>query len=126
MSNEQLPPIAVVIEPHAVLADTVADALRRRGHEVLVAATHTGGAKAVIAAAQVDFLVAAVPAPGEDRNGAFLRDARQHNPALRTVVMLSDPEEDAKGAPVGSIKLVKPFTLDELELAIDQATKLVP
>ncbi len=42
--------------------------------------------------------------------------------------MLSDPEEDAKEAPVGSIKLVKPFTLDELELelAIDQATKLVP
>ncbi|MEX1826859.1 hypothetical protein [Luteibacter sp. CQ10] len=125
MSTATLPPIAVVIEPRPTLADTVADALRRRGYEVLVASTHTGGAKAVLADAQVDFLVAAVPAPGEDRSGAYLAAARERHPPMKTVVMLSDPDEDAKDAPLGAIKLVKPFTLDQLEDALTRAADLV-
>jgi DNA-binding response OmpR family regulator len=125
MPDQELPPIAIVIEPRAMLADTVADALRRRGYEVLVAATHSGGSKAVLADAQVDFLVAAIPAPGEDRSGAYLADARDRNPNLKTVVMLSDPHEDATDAPLGAIKLVKPFTVDELEDALDQASNIV-
>lgn len=125
MSNPALPPIAVVIEPRPMLADTVADALRTRGYEVLVASTHSGGAKTVLADAQVDFLVAAIPAPGEDRSGAYLADVRAQNPAMKTVVMLSDPEEDASEAPIGAIKLVKPFTVDELNEALDQATNIV-
>lgn len=125
MDMQVLPPIAVVIEPRAVLADTVADALRQRGYEVYVASTHSGGAKAVIADAQVDFLIAAVPAPGEDRSGAYLADARARNTALKTVVMLSDPLEDATDAPLGAIKLLKPFTVEELEDAIDRAIAIV-
>ncbi|WP_285402427.1 hypothetical protein [Luteibacter sp. ME-Dv--P-043b] len=125
MNTESLPPIAVVIEPRATLADTVADALRKRGYEVYVASTHSGGAKAVIADAQVDFLIAAVPAPGEDRSGAYLADARARNTALKTVVMLSDPLEDATDAPLGAIKLVKPFTVNILEEAIEQAINIV-
>ena len=118
-------PIAMIIEPRAMLADTVADAVRIRGYEVFVAATHSGGARAVIADAQVALLVAAVPAPGEDRTGAYLADARVRNPALKTVVMLSDPEEDALEAPLGSIRLVKPFTVEALNEALDQAIRLV-
>lgn len=114
-------PLAIVVEPHAVLADTVADALRRRGYEVLVATTHTGGAHSALAHSAVDFLIAAVPAPGEDRSGAYLADARRINPALRTVVMLSDPDEEATEAPLGAIRLLKPFTAGELESAIEQA-----
>lgn len=125
MSHQDLPPIAVVIEPRPMLADTVADALRTRGYEVLVASTHSGGAKAVLADAQVAFLVAAIPAPGEDRSGAYLADVRAKNPQMKTVVMLSDPEEDASEAPIGAIKLVKPFTIDELNEALDQATNIV-
>lgn len=125
MLNEGMPPIAVVIEPRATLADTVADALRQRGYEVFVAATHSGGAKAIVADAQVDFLVAAIPAPGEDRSGAYLAEARVRNPHLKTVIMLSDPDEDATDAPLGAIKLVKPFTVEELEDTLDQARKIV-
>lgn len=125
MPMPDLPPIAVVVEPRPMLADTVADALRKRGYDVLVASTHSGGAKAVLADAQVDFLVAAIPAPGEDRSGAYLADARARNPAMKTVVMLSDPDEDATDAPLGAIKLVKPFTLEALESALDQATHIV-
>jgi DNA-binding response OmpR family regulator len=125
MSSDGLLPIAMIIEPRAMLADTVADALRIRGYEVLVAATHSGGAKAIIADAQVDLLVAAIPAVGESRTGAYLADARARNPALKTVVMLSDPDEDVADAPVGAVKLIKPFTIEELEQALDQAIRLV-
>ncbi|URX62077.1 hypothetical protein KR767_18835 [Luteibacter anthropi] len=109
-----------------MLADTVADALRKRGYGVLVASTHAGGAKAVLAEAQVDFLVAAIPAPGEDRTGAYLKEARKKNPSMRTVVMLSDPEEDMSDAPMGAIKLVKPFTTNELDRALNQAVDIAP
>ncbi|UPG92777.1 hypothetical protein [Luteibacter aegosomatissinici] len=115
------PPIAIIVEPSTTLADTVADALRQRGFEVFVAATHSGGAHSALAHAVVDFLIAAVPAPGEDRTGAYLALARERNPALRTVVMLSDPDEDATEAPIGAIKLTKPFTVTELDEAIEQA-----
>jgi DNA-binding response OmpR family regulator len=121
MPAPTLPPIAIVIEPHAVLADTVAEALRGRGYDVFVAATHAGGAQSALDHAVVDFLIAAVPAPGEDRTGAYLARARDLNPNLSTVVMLSDPDEDAREASLGAIRLVKPFTLPALDEAIGQA-----
>lgn len=122
MTNQTTPPpIAVIIEPRATLADTIADALRKRGFEVLVASTHAGGAQSALGHAMVDFLIAAVPAPGEDRTGAYLADARDRNASLKTVVMLSDPKEDAQEAPLGAIRLTKPFTVGELEEAIAQA-----
>lgn len=123
-TTSTLPPIAIVVEPRATLADTVADALRSRGFEVLVAATHVGGAQSALDHAQVDVLIAAVPAPGEDRTGAYLAHARALNPSLRTIVMLSDPAEDAPEAPQDAQRLIKPFTVIELEEALDQA--LVP
>jgi hypothetical protein len=43
---------------------------------------------------------------------------------LRTIVMLSDPDEDASDAPIGAIKLLKPFTIDELDAAIEQSLAL--
>ncbi|KAG9613507.1 hypothetical protein KCV01_g1162, partial [Aureobasidium melanogenum] len=125
MSDRPLLPIALVIEPRSILADTVADVLRKRGFDVFVASTHSGGAKAAIAQAYVDVLVAAVPAPGEDRSGAYLAEARERNPQLKTVIMLSDPEEDATDAPLGAIKLIKPFTVEELEEALDHAHAIV-
>ncbi|MDY1547708.1 hypothetical protein [Luteibacter sahnii] len=124
MTDHELPPIAIIIEPRATLADTVADALRKRGYEVFVAQTHSGATRAALDHAQVDFLVAAVPAPGEDRSGAYLQVARESNPSLRTIVMLSDPDEDASDAPIGAIKLLKPFTIDELDAAIEQSLAL--
>ena len=124
MAVMQLFPLAVVIEPRLSLAETVADALRVRGYEVMVAANHVGAAAQVIARDHVHFLVAAVPAPGEDRSGAYLAVAREKNPGLAVVAMLSDPTEPAEEAPATAVKIVKPFSRTQLENAIDLALEL--
>ncbi|MEX1826869.1 hypothetical protein [Luteibacter sp. CQ10] len=112
---------AAVIEPHAIVADAVADFLRARGYDVLVATTHTGAAASVIARERVEFLIAAVPAPGEDRSGAYLAKARLKNPGMAIVIMLSDPDEPTEDAPLTAVRLLKPFDLEQLTRAIDQA-----
>lgn len=114
-------PLAVVIEPSPSLADTIQDCLGRRGFEVLIAATHLGAAQLVLERARVDFLVAAVPAPGEDLTGAYLADALSLNPGMGVIVMLSDPAETAAEAPPSAVHLIKPFSRDELDGAVDRA-----
>lgn len=113
--------LAVVIEPRDALAQTVAEVLRQRGFEVLTASTHAGGARQVEHVARVDFLAAAVPAPGEDHAGAYLEAAREKNHAMAVVVMLSDPCEPADDAPTGAVPIIKPFSRNELIGAIDHA-----
>lgn len=115
--NQSTRPAAVVIEPMPMLADTVADVLRNHGYEVAVAATHEGGAAAAVGR-RVMMTVAAVPAPGEGRDGAYLSRAREDNPGMCVVVMLSDPIASAAGAPVQAVQLVKPFSVVELERSI--------
>ncbi|HVI56258.1 MAG TPA: hypothetical protein VM621_14540 [Luteibacter sp.] len=115
-------PLAVIIEPRSPLAGTLAEALHGRGFEVVVASTHAGAARLVASQDKVDFLIAAVPAPGEDRAGAYLEDAREKNPNLAMVIMLSDPNEPTDGAPTTAIRLIKPFDLQQLAHAIDEAT----
>ena len=114
-------PFAIVIEPKPMLADMVADTLRRRGYEVATATTHVGGAEKASARGKVDLALAAVPAPGEDRTGAYLLEARKLNSHLVMVIMLSDPLESTAGAPPDCVKLVKPFSIAELEAAVDRA-----
>lgn len=115
-------PLAVIIEPRSPLAGTLAEALHGRGYEVVVASTHAGAARLVVSQDKVDFLIAAVPAPGEDHAGAYLEEARAKNPDLAVVIMLSDPNEGTDGAPATAIRLVKPFDMTQLAHAIDEAT----
>lgn len=116
--------LAMVIEPRPIVADAVADCLRVRGYDVLVAPTHGGAAASVIARERVDFLVAAVPAPGEDRSGAYLAEARLKNAGMAIVIMLSDPQEPTEDAPLTAIRLIKPFDRAELERALAQASAI--
>jgi DNA-binding response OmpR family regulator len=120
MSNPE--PLAVVIEPRSPLAGTLAEALHARGFEVVVASTHAGAARLIASQEKVDFLIAAVPAPGEDRSGAYLEEARSKNPSLAVVIMLSDPNESTEGAPANAVRLIKPFDMRQLARAIDEAT----
>ncbi|WP_043695931.1 hypothetical protein [Luteibacter sp. 9133] len=113
--------LAVVIEPRSTVADAVADCLRARGYDVLIATSHSGAAASVILRERVDFLAAAVPAPGEDRSGAYLADARLKNPGMAIVIMLSDPSEPTEDAPLTAIRLIKPFNRDDLTRAIEHA-----
>src|SRR4051812_22044185 len=116
-------PLAVVIEPRSHLAGTLAEALHARGFEVVVASTHAGAAGLVVSQDKVDFLIAAVPAPGEDHEGAYLEVAREKNPGLAVVIMLSDPNENVDDAPASAVRLIKPFDMIQLARAIDEATE---
>jgi DNA-binding response OmpR family regulator len=113
--------LAVVIEPSDALAQTVAEVLRQHGFETLTASTHAGGARQVEKIPRVDFLAAAVPAPGEDRVGAYLEAARTKNSAMGVLVMLSDPNESFDDAPRDAVRIIKPFSREELRAAIDRA-----
>jgi DNA-binding response OmpR family regulator len=112
---------ALVIERWHPLADTVADCLRQRGFEVVVATTHAGAAALALECPPVDFLVAAVPAPGEGHDGAYLAKARKKSPGVGVVVMVSDSGEPVNDAPPAAVRIVKPFDRSELEAAIDRA-----
>jgi len=112
---------AVIIEPSPSLADTVKDSLLRRDFDVVVATTHAGAARQVLERARVDFLVAAVPAPGEDHAGAYLEEARARNPDMAVVVMLSDPAEAMDDAPPAATTIVKPFSVAQLETTLQHA-----
>jgi DNA-binding response OmpR family regulator len=110
-------PFAVVIEPSATLAETVSDVLERHGYSVAVAATHVGGASAA-EGHFVAMLVAAVPAPGESLEGAYLAEARESNPDMLMIVMLSDPTASLDSVPPQAAQVVKPFSVAELERTI--------
>ena len=57
---------------------------------------------------------------------SFEAFSREHYSALLYFLRLRVAnEEDAKDAPLGAIKLVKPFTLDQLEDALTRAAALV-
>jgi DNA-binding response OmpR family regulator len=112
---------AIVIEPHHPLAETVADCLRTRGFSVGIAGTHAGGAALALSHGGVDFLAAAVPAPGESHDGAYLAEARNANPDIGVVIMLSDPKEDISDAPPHAVKIEKPFSLTQLSAAVERA-----
>jgi len=114
--------LAVVIEPSLPLAQAVSDVLRQRGYETLTSPTHAGAARQVEQRERVDVLVAAVPAPGEEHKGAYLEEARGKNGSMSIVIMLSDPNESLDDAPADALRLIKPFSRQELTDAIDRGT----
>ena len=116
---------AVVIESHHVLAEGVADCLRQRGYIVGIASTHASGAAWAASRAQVDFLVASVPALGESLEGAYLAEARTTNPAIGVIVVTSDSDNDLGGMPRHAVTIRKPFSFLELADAIKKATASV-
>jgi CheY-like chemotaxis protein len=117
----ELRPFAIVIEPRPALAELVGEVLQRWGYEVSVASTHVGAAQVAQRTGRVDLAIAAVPAPGEDRTGAYLEEAARQNPTMCMVVMLSDPNEVPRGAPAEVERVVKPFTVLELQEAVQRA-----
>ena len=102
----------------------VADCQRARGYDVLVGPTHGGAAASVIARERVDFPVAAVHAPGEDRSGAHLAEARLKKPGMAILIILSDPHEPTEDAPLTAIHLIRPLVRAEMERTLAQATTI--
>lgn len=112
---------AIVIEPDFILAGIVADVVSRFGYRVSTAGTHAGGAQLALTNGHVQLMVAAVPAPGESRVGAYLAEARKTNPGMHAVIMLSDPIEPMVDAPPNAVKIIKPFNVAALEHCVRQA-----
>lgn len=112
---------AIVIEPKPLLADIISDCLKRGGYDVFACATHAAAATEAEAHVSVHLVVAAVPAPGEDGAGAYLLVARKRNPGMGVVVTVYEPDASLDGAPADAVRLLKPFSLAELEAAIARA-----
>jgi DNA-binding response OmpR family regulator len=112
---------AVVIEPHHPLAERVADSLRKRGYVVGIAGTHASGAAWAASRTRLDFLVASPPAPEENPEGAYLAEARAGSPDIGVVIMLTERDAQVRDSPRHGVTIGKPFSLLELEVAIDRA-----
>lgn len=121
MNVESVLRYAMVIEPHHPLAERVADSLRKRGYVVGIASTHAGGAAWAASRTEIDILIAAVPQPGESTEASYLARARDACPAVAMVVLVTDHDEHIGDAPGHAVKIAKPFSLLELEEAIEQA-----
>jgi DNA-binding response OmpR family regulator len=119
------PRYAVVIEAHHPLAEGVADSLRKRGYVVGIAGTHASGAAWAASRPQIDFLVASVPVSGESPGAHYLANARGNALPVGMVILLSTPDEQVGDAPRHAVKIEKPFSLLELEAAIDRALAAV-
>jgi DNA-binding response OmpR family regulator len=124
MDTFQRAGIAVVIEFRKDLADTVCDLLTSYGYLSIAAPTHAEAAQRAVDHHKVTLLAASVPAPDENRAGIYLAEASRKNPGMAVVLMLSDPLEAAEDAPQQSIRIVKPFSREELIVAITASEAL--
>lgn len=125
MKDESDARYAVVIEPHHPLAERVADSLRKRGYVVGIAGTHASGAAWAASLPRIGFLVASVPTADESLEAAYLADTRGGYPEIGMVIMLANQDEHIGDAPRHAVKIGKPFSLLELEAAIDRALAAV-
>jgi DNA-binding response OmpR family regulator len=111
-----------VVEPNFNLAGALHDVLLSWGFRVATFATHGAAAVSAILVDRVDLLVACVPASDGDRNGAYLESiARRQAGGLPIVLMVTDREIVERSAPDRSVRLLKPFTCDELRGAMYEA-----
>lgn len=116
--------IAVVVEARKDLAEMVCDLLTSYGYLAISAPTHTEAANRAIEHQKVTLLAASVPAPDESRAGIYLEDAARQSPRMAVVLMLNDPLEEANDAPRQSVRIVKPFSREELMAAITSSEAL--
>jgi CheY-like chemotaxis protein len=121
-SMEHVRKCAVVIEPDLGLADTLHDHLLVRGFHTATFATHGAAAASATMMERVDVLLACIPASDDDREGAYLEDARKRQEGdLPIVLMVADPGFAEPSAPRHAISIVKPFTTTQLSDAMDEA-----
>lgn len=110
-----LHPTAIVIEPDLVAADALSNVLTSWGFTVGIFSSHAEAADAAAAARRIDLLVAGTAGTSEDQPGWYLSAARaRQQDQLPTVLIVPEPGALWPAAPSGAVRLVKPFTHDEL------------
>jgi PAS domain S-box-containing protein len=117
----------LVVEDDMLLRETVTEALREHGYQVVSAADGAAALLALDVAGHVDVLFTDITMPGPLNGVALARAARARQPALRILFATgySDGQVLAQW-PEQLDLLPKPFTLDELAARIAQTLGAAP
>jgi hypothetical protein len=118
---------AVVIEPDGNLAAALADILESWGLHTAAFATHAAAATYATGRGSISLLAACVPTSDDDREGAYLAEARAgQGGLLPTVLMLSDNIGADGREPGSAVSVSKPFTSGEFRSAVAEAGAVMP
>ncbi len=120
-------PLSILIaEDDETLAAALDEFLRERGHQVDLA-THGGAALALVEKKSYPLIITDLVMPEAD-GLTVLRAARQRDPATLVIIMTGYASLDSA---IGAIRegaydyLCKPFKLQEIEIAVKNATQLI-
>jgi len=126
MARSDAPPAILIAEDDDTLAAALDEFLREKGHQVDLAA-HGGEALALLEKKTYPLIITDLVMPEAD-GLTVLRAARQRDPATLVVIMTGYASLDSA---IGAIRegaydyLCKPFKLQEIEIAVNNATQLI-
>jgi CheY-like chemotaxis protein len=115
----QRPLRVLMVEDDVLVASVVAPALEQAGHRVTLCATADEALGRLAAGAQADVLFTDVVMPGTLSGAELVALCRQRYPALAVIVASGYSEHQA---PPGLRVLRKPYRLEQLLQALQQAT----
>lgn len=126
MLRSEAPLSILIAEDDETLAAALDEFLRQRGHRVDLA-THGGEALALLEKQSYPLIITDLVMPEAD-GLTVLRAARQQDPATLVIIMTGYASLDSA---IGAIRegaydyLCKPFKLQEIEIAVKNATQLI-
>ena len=126
MVRSEAPLSILIAEDDETLAAALDEFLRERGHQVDLA-THGGEALALLEKRSYPLIITDLVMPEAD-GLTVLRAARQQDPATLVIIMTGYASLDSA---IGAIRegaydyLCKPFKLQEIEIAVKNATQLI-
>ena len=126
MAGSEVPLSILIAEDDETLAAALDEFLREKGHQVDLAA-HGGEALALLEKKSYPLVITDLVMPEAD-GLTVLRAARQRDPATLVVIMTGYASLDSA---IGAIRegaydyLCKPFKLQEIEIAVNNATQLI-
>jgi DNA-binding NtrC family response regulator len=126
MVGSEVPLSILIAEDDETLAAALDEFLREKGHQVDLA-SHGGEALALLEKKSYPLIITDLVMPEAD-GLTVLRAARQRDPATLVVIMTGYASLDSA---IGAIRegaydyLCKPFKLQEIEIAVNNATQLI-
>jgi DNA-binding NtrC family response regulator len=126
MPGSEAPLSILIAEDDATLAAALAEFLGQKGHQVNLA-QHGGQALALLEQQAYPLIITDLVMPKAD-GLTVLRAARQRDPASLVIIMTGYASLDSA---IGAIRegaydyLCKPFKLQEIEIAVTNATRLI-
>ena len=126
MAGSEAPLSILIAEDDVTLAAALAEFLRQKGHQVDLA-PHGGKALSLLEKQTYPLIITDLVMPEAD-GLTVLRAARQRDPATMVIIMTGYASLDSA---IGAIRegaydyLCKPFKLQEIEIAVTNATRLI-